>query len=83
MDPSRDGSTSKERYGLVLLELRAEDPQASAPAERWNPRGGEPASVSPHPFIGAARLAPACFALAYLAGVGWLAARAVRWLIGS
>ena len=83
MEPSRDGSTTKERYGLVLLELRAEDPQGSAPVERWNPRGWESARVSPHPVVGAARLAPACFALAYLAGIGWLAARAVRWLIGS
>jgi hypothetical protein len=78
-----DNSTAKERYGLVLLELRAEDPQGTAAADRWNPRAGESASVSPHPGIGAMRLAPACFALAYLAGIGWLAARAVRWLIAG
>jgi hypothetical protein len=83
MHDSCDNSTPKERYGLVLLELRAEDPQGSAAADRWNPRAGESAGVSPHPVVGAARLAPVCFALAYLAGIGWLAARAVRWLIAG
>lgn len=82
MDHAGDGSTSQERYGLVQLELCAEDPQGSAAADRWNPRAGESASVPPHPGVGPVRLAPICFLLAYLAGFGWLAARAVGWLIG-
>jgi len=71
-----DGSTSQQRYGLVLVE----DPGSLVVEEDpWKPPTS--ARAAPDPRAAAERFAVAGFALSYLVTVGWLALRAVRWLI--
>jgi hypothetical protein len=71
-----DGSTSQQRYGLVLVE----DPGSLvAEHQPWRPPTSNRAA--PDPRAPAERFAVAGFALTYLVSIGWLALRAVRWLI--
>ena len=73
-----DGSSAQQRYGLVLVEDHGRPVVAERP---WRPVVGTSAWAAPDPRARAERFAVAGFALTYLATIGWLALRAVRWLI--
>lgn len=74
----RDASSAQDRYGLVLVESPRSPIVEETP---WRPPIGIRAWAASDPRARAERLAVAGFALTYLAAFGWLALRAVRWVI--
>jgi len=73
-----DGSSSRERFGLVLVENPRGPVVETNP---WRPVVGTSAWAAPDPRARAERFVVAGFVLTYLATIGWFALRAVRWLI--
>ena len=78
MHHPRDASSARDRYGLVLVEI----PRSPVVEENpWRSAGETRARAAPDAPARAERFAVAGFALTYLAGIGWLGVRALRWLI--
>ena len=74
-----DGSTSQERYGLVVIEI----PRAVVETNPWRSVVATSAWATPDPRARAERLVVAGLVLVYLTTIGSLALRATRWLLDA